>query len=90
MYELIDLEGISKKQIEAVFITSSNNIKSILEDKKIAATSADRNGAINIWKGDNNLIRCESMRFMIVLDKKIFDNYYEVEKWADKWLKKIK
>jgi hypothetical protein len=85
---LKNLEGISATEIDADFIRTGREVKSIL-DKGIAATAAGDSGALNIWKDDDGWIRCEAMRWMKPVDKKIFDSIEDVEKWADKWLPDI-
>ena len=85
---LKNLEGISATKIDADSIRLGKDIKPIL-DKGIAATAAGDSGALNIWKDDDGWIRCEAMRFRNPIDKKIFDNMEDVEKWADKWLPDI-
>ena len=89
MGTLRNLKGTSVEEIECEFITKPSEIKDILENGK-ACTAADSNGAINIWKDDNGLIRCESMAYFRSLDTKEFENIEDVEKWTKKWLRKIK
>ena len=88
MPHLRGLEGTSGAEIEAEYFTKSSQIKNII-DKGLSATAADYNGAINIWKDDAGFIRCESMQWLISLEKKRFRTIKEVKVWADKWLKKI-
>lgn len=85
---LKNLEGISATKIDADFITTGKEVKSVL-DRGIAATAAGNSGAVNIWKDDDGWIRCRAMRWRKPVDKKIFDNMEDVEKWADEWLHDI-
>lgn len=86
--KLTGLAGTNGNDIECKFINKGKQIEAILNDG-IAATSAGDNGAINIWKDDEGFIRCESMRFMISLEKAAFEKMPDAVKWANKWLKKI-
>ena len=89
MGTLRNLKGISVEEIECEFITKLSEIKNILENGKACTTAGD-NGAINIWKDDTGLIRCESMAYYRSLDTKEFENLEDVEKWAKKWIRKIR
>jgi hypothetical protein len=85
---LINLDGLSAKEIDADFIRTGKEVEAIL-NKGIAATAAGESGAINIYKDDDGFFRCEAMRWLKSVDKKTFDNILDVVKWADKWLPEI-
>jgi len=87
--KLEKLDGRSGDNIPALFFKKPSDIKNIL-DNGYAATSADGGGAINIWMDDDDNIRCESMRYLVSLEKKTYDNIEDVKIWAKKWLTKIK
>jgi hypothetical protein len=89
MGQLTNLEGLTKKSIDALFIQKGSDIEVILMND-YAATAANYNGAINIWKDDEGNIRCESMRYFTRLETKIYKKISPAIKWTDKWLIKIK
>lgn len=89
MGTLIDLEGLSVKEVECEFIKKPSDIRKIFKAGK-AATTADTNGALNIWKDDEGIIRCNAMAWLQSLEKKQFKTLAGAEKWIAKWLKKIK
>jgi hypothetical protein len=86
---LDDLPGIKGGRAKCKFFRLAKEVKPIL-DSGYAATAADNNGAINVYRDDDGKIRCEAFRFCSLLDEKIFDEYSEAFKWVSKWLKKIK
>jgi len=58
--------------------------------RKVAATAADDNGALNIWDDKFGKYRCEAMRYYVTLESKSFTALAEVAKWAAAWLIKIR
>jgi hypothetical protein len=89
MGKLIGLEGLSAKEVDCLFIEKAADIEVILRNG-LAATTARDNGALNIYKDENDKIRCESMKHFRSLDKQIFDDISDAKKWATKWIRKIK
>lgn len=87
---LVGLEGKKEQNTECLFFESEEEIQDILFEKYKAATTADVNGAINIWVDDEGYIRCESMRYLSSLEKKKYSRISDVKKWAKKWLEEIK
>ena len=87
---LVGLEGKKEQNTEYLFFESEEEIQDILFVKNKAATTADNNGAINIWVDDEGYIRCESMRYLSSLEKKKYSRISDVKKWAKKWLEEIK
>ena len=87
--QLHDLEGIKKKKIACEFFRKPSQIKSILDSGK-AATAADENGALNVWKDDDGFFRCTAMRRMMTIDEQRFSNLKDAKQWARKWLEEIK
>lgn len=87
--KLRGLPGISVDEIDAVYINNPSEINKAL-GKGLAVTAANYNGAFNIWKDDNGIIRCESIRYCQRLEYKEYSDIKQVEKWAKKWLAKIK
>lgn len=85
---LKNLDGVSKTEVEAVFIEKVSDIKKILREGK-AATDAGFRGAINIWCDDAGIYRCEAIRFLRTIEEKKFKKLSEVEEWAVNWIKKI-
>lgn len=88
MGKLVGLEGVSR-DIDALFIYKGSDIEVILNND-YAATDAQQNGAINIYKDDEGKIRCEAMAHFRSLEHKIFDTIEEAIVWTDEWLVKIK
>ncbi len=89
MGNLVGLEGTNGREMEAVFIKKPSDIRKILRAGK-GATTADDNGAINIWRDDEGMIRCDAMAYMRSLEKKKYKTLTEAEKWVAKWLNKIR
>lgn len=86
---LIDLEGCAAKETPCEFFKKPSELKGIFE-KKLAATSADYNGAINVYIDDNGKYRCEAMKNLSSVEKQVYNTIDEAEAWSKKWLRKIK
>lgn len=89
MPELKGLQGIKKKSIECIVFQRPIEIIKILNDG-YAATTADSNGAMNIWKDDEGFIRCDAMRFCKSFDMKKYKRIHNAVLWAKKIKKQIK
>lgn len=87
-HTLVNLEGVKRKKTKCVFIKDASRIKGLLS-RDVAITSADDNGALNIWIDDKGVYRCKSMRYGFILDKKETLDIEEVIQWAEKWIKEI-
>jgi len=88
MGTLTNLEGVKANEIEAVFINKPSDIRAILRQGK-GATTAKSNGAINIWRDDAGMIRCNAMRWLQSVDHQTYRTLKEAELWVRKWLKEI-
>lgn len=88
MGQLQGLKGTDGRKIDCMFIESGKEIEVILQNNK-AATAADNNGAINVYKDDEDNIRCEVMRYCKTLEEKTFKTFAPAIKWVDKWILKI-
>jgi hypothetical protein len=86
--ELAGLKGL-KKTIKAVFIKKGEEICKVMEAGH-GATAADQNGAINVYRADDGLIRCEAMKFQQIIEQKSYKTAGPAINWANKWLKLIK
>lgn len=82
------LDGISKNEIEALFIYHHSDISVILKNG-YAATSAGNCGAINIWLDDKDKVRCEAMIFMQVKSSEVFDDIFLAQVWVEDWMQRI-
>jgi len=85
---LLDLEGTSIKEMQAIFIKKASEITKVTTSA--AVTAAGSNGAINIWLDDDMHFRCEAMKFMVTVDKQTYSDVSKVKAWAKKWLSEIK
>ena len=87
---LTGLKGVSK-DINCTFFKKAEEVEGILKSN-LAATTAGFDGAINVWKDDNGLIRCELMKFFKTIEEKIFmpDEIRSAEILIARWLYKIK
>lgn len=86
---LKNLPDVAQPEVECVHFRKANEVEAIINDG-LAATAAGGNGAINVWRDDFGNIRCESMRFCITLDTKVFESINAAAlKWIRKWLKEI-
>lgn len=86
--QLKKLPGVKKYKVDAYWINDTSDIEPTLE-LGYACTSSGNNGAINIWKDDTGMIRSELMRHLVVVEKRTFVSYAEVEKCVSDWLKRI-
>lgn len=88
--DLIGLPGVRRRKVGAYAIkeADASQIKTILESK-LACTSADSYGVINIWKTDAGEIRGEAMRNNCTLEAQVFATYEKAAEWAQKWLIRI-
>jgi hypothetical protein len=89
MGHLVGLEGLSVTEIECEFIQKPSDIRKIIKSGK-AATAADDKGAINVWRDDAGMIRCNAMAWLRSIEKRQFKTFPGAEKWVSKWLKKIR
>ena len=86
--QLEGLPGVKRDKIYAYWFKDINDIEATLE-LGYACTSAGNNGAINVWKDDTGMIRGELMRHLVVVEKRTFVSYAEVEKCVSDWLERI-
>lgn len=86
---LTGLPGVKRNEIDAYYINHTSDIEPVLE-QGYACTAAGSSGAINVWKDDAGIIRGELMRRCISVEKRIFADYAEAEKYVGYWLERIK
>lgn len=86
---LLNLEGVKAKITNCEFFSTPEEMELILKNG-VAATTAGDNGAINVYRDDEGAIRCEAMRHLSSIDKKIYQDIEGAKAWSKKWLKKIK
>lgn len=85
---LSGLSGTKKKSIPCEFFRSASRALAILR-KGIAATAANDNGSLNVWRDDERKYRCEAHRHYESLGLEIFNTQKEVAHWIKTWLPKI-
>ncbi len=88
MGQLMDLRGL-KGPIECEMFKSISQVRRIL-NKGIAATTADTNGAINIWIGDDGCFHGSLHRYQRTLCEIMSVDFIDVRELCKKWLKQIK
>lgn len=86
--QLEGLPGVKRHKVDAYLINDTSDIEPTLE-LGYACTSAGYNGAINVWKDDSGIIRGELMRYCVIVEKRTFASYSEVEKCVSDWLERI-
>ena len=86
--QLEGLPGVKRYKVDAYLINDTSDIEPTLE-LGYACTSAGYNGAINVWKDDSGIIRGELMRYCVIVEKRTFASYSEVEKCVSDWLERI-
>lgn len=86
--ELINLKGVSRP-VECEVIKNTAQIEAILESGK-AGTVAHDNGAINIWKDNDGLIRCDAMRLRVSFASGRYSDIAHVNDWYKMHIKQIK
>lgn len=57
--------------------------------KGIGATTANSNGALNIWRDDKGKYRCAAYKYCSLLEEQIFETQKELAQWIKTWLPKI-
>lgn len=83
----IGLAGTRKVRRAEMFRSVAGAIR--LLRKRVVATTADDNGAINVWQDRESAYRCEAYRRMVTIDSRKFSNQRKVRAWIVKWQKKI-
>jgi len=86
--QLDGLPEVKRRKVDAYWINDTIDIEPTLE-LGYACTSSGNNGAINVWKDDTGMIRGELMRHLVVVEKRTFVSYEEVEKCVRDWLDRI-
>ena len=89
MGKLVGLEGTTETERDCLFIEKASEIEVVLRNG-YAASSADDNGAINIWVDDEGKYRCVSMRWCVTQESRIYKKISSAINWAEKWLALIK
>ena len=85
--QAVGLSGTRHLRHAEMFKTVAGAIR--LLKKRIVATSAGDNGAVNVWNDKNGKYRCESYQYRSVLDSRVFSSFGGVRSWLKEWLKKI-
>ncbi len=85
--QAVGLPGTRKVRRVEMFRTPAGAIR--LLRKRIVATAANDNGAVNVWDDREGFYRCESYRHMSILESRRFSNLREVRSWLKEWLRKI-
>jgi len=57
--------------------------------KNLVATTANDNGALNVWKDRDGIYRCKSYLHRNILESKNYSNLRLVRAWLKKWMLKI-
>ena len=58
--------------------------------RKIVGTTADSNGALNVYVDKFGKYRCIAMRYCCEIDSQTFTSLVAARKWVIEWLEKIK
>jgi hypothetical protein len=88
MAQLVGLSGL-KGPIDCEFFNSITEVSTILK-KGIAATTANTNGAINIWIGDDGLYRGSLKKHQRTLCEIVSVEFVDVRHLCKQWLQRIK
>lgn len=83
------LPGTNGGGIQAVCIRSVAHASKMLRMGKAVTTAGD-GMALAIWKGDDGLWYCESMRSRKTLDMKEFVHLAAAIQWLKTWLPRVK
>lgn len=87
--QLKGLEGIKRKIVKAKeFNTVTSGMTALLTSR--AATTADDNGAINIWIEDSGLYRGCRYKYLIEQSYVISDTKTKLKEWLTNELAKIR
>jgi hypothetical protein len=88
MVQLVGLPGVSREKTEAAFVRSVTAASKELRAGN-AITSAGDCGAVNVWKDDEGMWRCEFHRFMVTIDSKTFKYLAAVCEWLREWMPRM-
>lgn len=86
---LVGLSGVKKKELPCEFFSTPLQMKKIIA-KGMAATSASRNGALNVWQDDKGVLRGSYHQFCQELESNVFESMDDLLAWTKKYLRKIK
>jgi hypothetical protein len=88
MAKLIGLEGADGTARDCEFFSTPSRALKILRSG-VAATAAADNGAINVWRDDDGMYRCERFRMMSRKAHASMKTQKEVVVWLKVELPKI-
>ena len=77
-----------KRDLRALNVASPTAALLALRSK-LAASAAGSDGALNVWRDDVGMYRCEFMRFRRTVDSRVFHRLIEVRGWLKEWLPKV-
>jgi hypothetical protein len=84
---LVGLENTAKTR-ECKMFQSPTACLDILR-QGFAATTANDNGALNVWIDNDGKYRAEAQRYYSLLDSQIYSTQRQLKRWLKRWLKKI-
>lgn len=77
---LLDLKGVAAHEVPHTFIENATHVRQILKNKEYG-TTADSNGAINIYRDDSGAIRCQQMRLMAYIKDDVVKSVKSAVEW---------
>ena len=88
MANLVGLKDAKYEVMPCAFIHSLSDLNKL--SFELPLTTADSNGAINIWISKDGLINCDVYRYMRTIESKTFKYKKEVRQWFKYWRDEIK
>ncbi len=85
MATLTGLDGVAASETPAAMIRSRTaGMRALMLHGAI--TAAGDRGAINVWRDDAGLYRCELMRFGVAHERAEWKHLAAVDSWLQEWL----
>lgn len=80
--------GVKRCKVDVYSINNISDIELIIELGYVCIFVGD-NGVINVWKDDVGIICGELMWYCVIVEKRMFISYVEVEKCVSDWFERI-
>ena len=89
MPQLVGLPGVKAKAIDSPSVSTRTAAIREIKRGARAITAAGDDGAINVWKDDDGMWRCEFQRYKSTLDSKTYRYLAAVDQWLKEWMPKL-
>lgn len=86
---LVGLPGAPKKNTDVEFFKTPREVMPIL-DREHAASCAEENGCISVWKDRQGAMRADLQRFYRTVETETFYTFNALRKWLSPRLREIR